>query len=196
MNEHRAPLAPGEIRAHTVGTRTFQVMHVSGGSFTQATVREAGGGATVLATDPFADRAVRAYADAIEQAESDAADAMEDDDTPEPLTAESEEALRVRAGFAPAMPTQAALDEVMIDGAREDVEWLRSKLMSLANGDGTRALVRLRTIEQALDDLATLVPIGRMYLEALDADPEYEMLTLPEAIGVTAVRDAVERGEA
>lgn len=53
----------------------------------------------------------------------------------------------------------------------------------------------LQRVGQALDDLATLLPIGRMYLDALDDDPANEMLTLPEAIGVTAVREAVARGE-
>lgn len=60
----------------------------------------------------------------------------------------------------------------------------------------TEANAALDRIEQALGDLATLVPIGRMYLDALDADPENEYLTLPEALGVTYVREAVERGEA
>lgn len=34
-----------------------------------------------------------------------------------------------------------------------------------------------------------------MYLDALDSDPENEYLTLPEAILVTEVREAVERVE-
>lgn len=51
-------------------------------------------------------------------------------------------------------------------------------------------------VRQLREDLAALLPIGRMYLDALDADPENEMLTLPEALGVTDVREAVERGEA
>jgi hypothetical protein len=34
-----------------------------------------------------------------------------------------------------------------------------------------------------------------MYLEAIDNDPENPALTLPEAMAVTWVRDAVERGE-
>lgn len=59
----------------------------------------------------------------------------------------------------------------------------------------TEALAALAVFEQTAADLATLIPVGRMYLEALDADPEHELLTLPEAIGVTAVREAVERGE-
>ena len=59
----------------------------------------------------------------------------------------------------------------------------------------TEAVKALAFVETALADLAALIPVGRMYLEALDADPEFEMLTLPEAIGVTGVREAVERGE-
>ena len=83
---------------------------------------------------------------------------------------------------------------------RADLQWLRSKLMNLSGGNGTWALVKLRTIEQAIDDLATLVPIGRMYLDALDTaldvDPDHEMLIVPKAIAVAAVREAVERSEA
>lgn len=78
--DHRAPLAPGEIRTHTVGAQRFQVMHVAGGSFTQASYRDTGGFATVIATERFEDAAVRAYADAIEQAESDAIDELDDAD--------------------------------------------------------------------------------------------------------------------
>lgn len=72
---HRAPLAPGEIRTRTVGNRTFRVMHVAGGSFTQASVSDPTwlGASQVLATNRFESFAVAAYADAIEQAESDAA---------------------------------------------------------------------------------------------------------------------------
>lgn len=98
---HRRPLAPGEIRMHKVGAVTFTVMHVAGGSFTQACAHEADQRSRVLKTDTDDRIAVNAYADAIEQAESDAIDAMEGDDTPEPLTAEGAEALAARAGFAP-----------------------------------------------------------------------------------------------
>ena len=84
--DHRAPLAPlapGEIRTYVVGNRAFRVMHVAGGSFTQASFREGvDGPSVVLATDRFADVAVRAYAEAIEQAESDAIDALDDADGP------------------------------------------------------------------------------------------------------------------
>lgn len=88
---HRAPLARGEIRTHTVGTpdtpggwRTFKVMHVAGGSFTQASVSRFGKPTEVISTDPDARVAVNAYADAIEQAESDALDTdpMDDENLP------------------------------------------------------------------------------------------------------------------
>lgn len=49
--------------------------------------------------------------------------------------------------------------------------------------------------EQDQDDLRVLAAVGRMYLDALDTDPENEMLTLPEAFRVTQVREAVERQE-
>lgn len=44
-------------------------------------------------------------------------------------------------------------------------------------------------------DLDVLAMVGRMYLDALDSDPRNEMLTLPEGMLVTEVRDAVERRE-
>lgn len=99
MSEHAKPLQPGEIRTHTVGGRTFQVMHIMNGGMTQASVREDGQPSRVICTDRFDSVAVRAYAEAIEQAEADYADADREDDAPEPLTAEGEEALCVRAGF-------------------------------------------------------------------------------------------------
>lgn len=46
-----------------------------------------------------------------------------------------------------------------------------------------------------LDDLAVLAAVGRMYLDALDADPDNEYLAAAEAFRVTEVRDAVERHE-
>jgi hypothetical protein len=44
-------------------------------------------------------------------------------------------------------------------------------------------------------DLSVLALVGRMYLDALDADPENEMLTLAQAFMVTDVRNAVEKLE-
>ncbi len=44
--------------------------------------------------------------------------------------------------------------------------------------------------------IGALGRVAHMYLEALDNDPENEMLTLPEAIAVTAVRDAAEWSDA
>lgn len=94
---HRAPLAPGEIRTAIVGDRTFQVMHVAGGSYTQASVRRNGWSPVVLKTDPSSYVAVHAYADAVEQAESDA---IEGDDAPQFIGAASGEL--VVPGLAPA----------------------------------------------------------------------------------------------
>jgi hypothetical protein len=65
---HRAPLAPGEIRTHQVGAQKFTVMHVAGGSYTQASVRESGRPSRVLHTGRE-DIAVSRYADAIAEAE-------------------------------------------------------------------------------------------------------------------------------
>lgn len=42
-------------------------------------------------------------------------------------------------------------------------------------------------------DLLVLTTVGQMYLTALELDSENEMLTLPEGIRVTEVREAVER---
>lgn len=50
-------------------------------------------------------------------------------------------------------------------------------------------------IEISLEDYNALVTVGRMYLDALDRDPENEMLTLPQAFRVTEVREAVNRAE-
>lgn len=44
-------------------------------------------------------------------------------------------------------------------------------------------------------DMAALASVGRLYLDALDDDPENEALTLVEALRVTEVREAVERFE-
>jgi hypothetical protein len=52
-----------------------------------------------------------------------------------------------------------------------------------------------RVVDQLREDVAVLAQVGRMYLDALDADPANEYLTLPEALMVTAVREAVERQE-
>jgi hypothetical protein len=80
------------------------------------------------------------------------------------------------------------------DGHATDLERLAARVAALGLWPATAV-----TIEPAdpiaKDDLAVLAVVGRMYLDALDDDPENEMLTLPEAIGVTAVRDAVERHE-
>lgn len=79
---HRAPLAPGEIRMHEVGERKFTVMHVAGGSYVQACEHGADKPSRVLKTSQWGYEAIDAYADAIEQAESDAIDALDDADGP------------------------------------------------------------------------------------------------------------------
>lgn len=53
----------------------------------------------------------------------------------------------------------------------------------------------LKRLEQAREDVAILARVGRMYLDALDEDPENEFLTLGAAMLVTQVREAVERHE-
>lgn len=50
-------------------------------------------------------------------------------------------------------------------------------------------------VAQLREDNQVLTAVGRMYLDALDSDPENEYRTLPEALRVTEVRDAVARGE-
>lgn len=59
----------------------------------------------------------------------------------------------------------------------------------------TGAVEALAFVETALSDLATLVPIGRMFLDALDDGAADDLPSRhPEAMA--AVREAVERGEA
>lgn len=54
----------------------------------------------------------------------------------------------------------------------------------------------LQRLARAREDVAILARVGRMYLDALDDDPENEYLTLGAAMLVTQVREAVERHEA
>lgn len=68
--DHRAPLAPGEIRTHVVGDRAFRVMHTGNGSFAQASYRDGVDGATQVLHTGREDIALARYADAIEQAEA------------------------------------------------------------------------------------------------------------------------------
>lgn len=51
-------------------------------------------------------------------------------------------------------------------------------------------------VEQLRADIVALLPAAKLYLQALDDDPEHEHLTLPEALLVTALRDAVARHDA
>ena len=55
--------------------------------------------------------------------------------------------------------------------------------------DDNPAVDRLTPAE--VDHVAALGLVAHMYIAALDDDPEHDMLTLPEAIAVTAVRDAL-----
>lgn len=86
--DHRRPLAPGELRAQWVGNQLFTVMHVAGGSYTQASVRESGKPTRVLATERFESDAVAVYAYAIECAEADALDDADDAQYISPATGE------------------------------------------------------------------------------------------------------------
>jgi hypothetical protein len=66
--------------------------------------------------------------------------------------------------------------------------------------DGKDGPVTLRVPKhgdpQQAEDLANLAIVGRMYLTAVDADPEMEYLTLADALTYTSVLEAVERQEA
>jgi hypothetical protein len=87
QNPHRRPLAPGEIRTHEVAGEIFQVMHTGNGAFTQATRNSDHAGRGVIKTSSQDQDAVDAYADAIEQAESDQIDGDEDPDASGSLVA-------------------------------------------------------------------------------------------------------------
>jgi len=54
----------------------------------------------------------------------------------------------------------------------------------------------LKHLALAREDIAILARTGRLYLDALDQDPQNEYLTLGAAMLVTQVREAVERHEA
>jgi len=54
----------------------------------------------------------------------------------------------------------------------------------------------LKRLAQVGEDIAILARVGRLYLDALDGDPENEYLTLGAAMLVTQAREAVERAEA
>jgi hypothetical protein len=72
---------------------------------------------------------------------------------------------------------------------RAEVAKLTRERDSLAR----RCAVRFEDAEKLRADVEALLPPATLYLAALDADPDNELLTLPEAILVTAVRDAVAR---
>lgn len=87
--------------------------------------------------------------------------------------------------LADALP--AALDEIErlqaeVDAHDGEYGDLRAKLSA------TEAEVdRLR------GDVTSLWPAAKIYLDAIDNDPEHEYLTLPEAFLLTKVREAIER---
>jgi hypothetical protein len=117
MSEHMKPLAPGEIRQYTVGNpdtrggwQAFKVMHVAGGSFTQASVSRFGRPTQVLCTDTDSAVAVRAYAEAIEQAESDRIDALDDADDVAFIDSASGEL--IEPDSAPALKVDRAIAEL------------------------------------------------------------------------------------
>lgn len=102
------------------------------------------------------------------------------------------------------MPDRLRVREVALDAAVRSTPWDEDGI------DITRALAVAEQLEAWLTrpeaphascspaaerDLDALAAVGRMYLDALDADPANEALTLPEAILVTDVRVAVERRE-
>lgn len=64
--------------------------------------------------------------------------------------------------------------------------------MTIQRCDGLTPAEKLTAAEA---DNRILAAAGRMYLDAVDSDPKNEHLTLPEAIAVTDVREAVERHE-
>lgn len=104
-SEHTQPLARGEIRRHTVGVQTFQIMHALAGSYVQVAIRTEDEPTHVVCLEMAMDehKALATYAELIRIAELVAAPERgdsEDEDTAEPLTPEGAEALRVRAGFA------------------------------------------------------------------------------------------------
>lgn len=171
--DHRAPLAPGEIRTHTVGLRTFTVMHVAGGSFTQATSHVVGGGARVICTEVFESNAVRAYADAIEQAESDAIDELDEADGSMFISSSTGELIDPQAGPAPDadlsfnLPMGANMQ--LVTGERptapsfgEDVTALRQGITDAYTPLSARGLLA------ALDRIAAQAPV-----RATAGRPEY-----------------------
>lgn len=49
--------------------------------------------------------------------------------------------------------------------------------------------------EQVIKDLEVLAIVGRMYLDAIEADPELEFVSGTQALVLTEVREAVDRVE-
>lgn len=110
-SKHTQPLARGEIRRHTVGAQTFQIMHAVAGGYVQVAIRVEDEPTHVVCLEMAMDerKALATYAELIRIAELVAAPERgdsEDEDIAEPLTPEGTEALRVRAGFEPTMASE------------------------------------------------------------------------------------------
>ena len=172
---HRAPLAPGEIRTHTVGLRTFTVMHVAGGSFTQASCRTGiDRPSRVLLTSMDDRSAVEAYADAIEQAESDAIDELDEADGSMFISSSTGELIDPQAGPAPDADLSFNLpmgaDMQLVTGERptpapslaDDVTALRQGITDAYTPLSARGLLA------ALDRIAAQAPV-----RATAGRPEY-----------------------
>lgn len=171
MTDHRAPLAPGEIRTHTVGLRTFTVMHVAGGSFTQASCRTGiDGPSRVLLTSMDDRSAVEAYADAIEQAESDAIDELDEADGSMFISSSTGELIDPQAGPAPDadlsfnLPMGANMQ--LVTGERPTAPSLTDDIAALRLGIKSLYPERRHTADvllAVLDRIATQVPVRSMF---------------------------------
>jgi hypothetical protein len=171
MSEHEKPLTPGEIRTHTIGRTDFTVMHVAGGSFTQARSCD-DSGSTILATDRFESVAVRAYADAIEQAESDRIDALDDADDVAFIDSASGE----------------LIEPDSVPALADDVAALQLWLNHTAEGEGVEwAIKLLDRIASALSRRATDAQCPGLPLPVDDAVPRcgYSAAHHPHRIGET-----------
>lgn len=145
--DHGAALAPGEIRTHTVGSRRFMVMHVSGGTFTQATVRDGDGPTQVLCTSQWDHKAVDAYADAIAAAE----------DEPDATPAGLGDVPQDRSGDGvPKIEQDADLDAPEEKTAAELLAIIREDLFRYVPGGGEQFLDRyLAAVAGAVPQRAT-----------------------------------------
>lgn len=193
QNPDRKPLAPGEIRKAAVNGMLFQVMHVAGGSFTQAIA-----GSKVICTSMHEDVAVRAYADAIAAAE--AADSDVEEDGPQYLAADGSlktpgaeqldgpaaEALSIRAGFADDatgynLPLGADMN--LVTGETDDpavlLAIIRDALFRHVPGGGEQYLDRyLMAVAERVAELRAALLVTRM-----GGDRRDDLLAMLDKIG-------------